>query len=228
MTSRARRTSDELSRRAQRRAQHHDLSRTQLLDAAEEMFGRRGFYETTLKEVAELAEFSVGSVYSFFQDKEDLYLNVFIRRGEEFMPAMRAAIEGGGSALEQLHRLADFEVRYFRDHPHFGRLYLRSFRVGTVAPVESSVADALAGNYTSAMELQAGIFSLGQREKVLRGGDPESLAHLFSGLIAAFQSIDPAVIEADPAADERLTLVALHEIIERAFTPARPVDRRRV
>ena len=56
------------SRKAQRRARHHDLSRAQLLDAAEELFGQRGFYETTLKEVAELAEFSVGSVYSFFAD----------------------------------------------------------------------------------------------------------------------------------------------------------------
>ena len=55
-----------LSRREQRRLQHQDLSRNQLLDAAEEVFGRKGFHETTLKEVAELAEFSVGSVYSFF------------------------------------------------------------------------------------------------------------------------------------------------------------------
>jgi len=208
----------EASRRAQRRAQHQQLSRTQLLDAAEEMFGKRGFYETTLKEVAELAEFSVGSVYSFFADKEDLFLNVFIRRGEEFMPAMQAAIEAGGSALERLHRLADFEVGYFREHPHFGCLYLRSFRIGAAAPVESSVAEALAGNFVSAMELQAEIFVRGQKEKILRSGDPVVLAHLFSGLIAAFQSIDPAVIEADPNSGERLPLAALHEIIERAFT----------
>jgi AcrR family transcriptional regulator len=93
------------SRKAQRRARQHDLSRSQLLDAAEELFGQRGYYETTLKEVAELAEFSVGSVYSFFADKEDLYLQVFLRRGEEFIPAMQAVVEEGGSPLEQLHRL---------------------------------------------------------------------------------------------------------------------------
>lgn len=188
-----------------------------MLDAAEELFGRRGFYETTLKEVAELAEFSVGSVYSFFKDKEDLYLNVFIRRGEEFMPAMRAAVDEGGTALERLHRLADFEVRYFRDHPYFGRLYLRSARIGHVAPVESAVADALVANFASAMEWQAEVFAQGQRDKVLRAGDPLAMAHLFSGLVAAFQSIDPAVVQDRPA-PERLPLGQLHEIIERAFT----------
>ena len=75
------------SRREQRRQLHQDLSRTQLLDAAEEVFGAKGFHETTLKEIAELAEFSVGSVYSFFENKDDLFLNVFLRRGEEFLLA---------------------------------------------------------------------------------------------------------------------------------------------
>ncbi|MDD9372224.1 MAG: helix-turn-helix domain containing protein, partial [Acidimicrobiales bacterium] len=71
---------DELSRREQRRLQHQDLSRAQLLDAAEEVFGRKGFHEATLKEVAELAEFSVGSVYSFFTNKDDLFRQIFVRR----------------------------------------------------------------------------------------------------------------------------------------------------
>jgi len=42
-------TAAQVSRREQRRRQHHELSRAQLLDAAEEVFGRKGFYETTLK-----------------------------------------------------------------------------------------------------------------------------------------------------------------------------------
>lgn len=46
------------SRRAERRALRQDVSRTQVLDAAEEVFGQKGFHEATLKEVAELAEFS--------------------------------------------------------------------------------------------------------------------------------------------------------------------------
>ncbi|HEY8547552.1 MAG TPA: helix-turn-helix domain-containing protein, partial [Acidimicrobiales bacterium] len=53
-----------VSRREARRLVQQDVSRSQLLDAAEEVFGRKGFHEATLKEVAELAEFSVGSVYS--------------------------------------------------------------------------------------------------------------------------------------------------------------------
>jgi AcrR family transcriptional regulator len=54
-------------RREARRLAQQSVGRAQLLDAAEFVFGRKGFHETTLKEVADLAEFSVGSVYSFFE-----------------------------------------------------------------------------------------------------------------------------------------------------------------
>jgi AcrR family transcriptional regulator len=197
------------SRREQRRQLHQDLSRAQLLDAAEEVFGRKGFHDTTLKEIAELAEFSVGSVYSFFESKDDLFLSVFLRRGDEFVPGMRAAVDGG-TALEQLHRLVDFEVGFFRDHPHFGRLYLR----GTELPPSPTLSE----NFQLAMDIHAGIFARGQDDGTVRRGDPLVLARLLSGMVAAFQSVDPAVVSDDPGAGERLPLDDLHAIVQRAFT----------
>jgi TetR/AcrR family transcriptional regulator len=203
------------SRREQRRLLHQDLSRSQLLDAAEEVFGRKGFHDTTLKEIAELAEFSVGSVYSFFENKDDLYLSVFLRRGGEFLPGMEEAVTGPGSPLEQLHRLVDYEVGFFRKHPFFGRLYLRS--AGTLPGPEMLSAPKLAENFARAMEIQSDLFARGQKAKELRAGDPSVLARLFSGLVFAYQSLDPVVVSDDPERSERLPLDALHEIIDGAF-----------
>jgi hypothetical protein len=90
-------------------------------------------------------------------------------------------------------------------------------KVGTAPLAVVSVDEALSSNFDTAMELQAGIFARGQAAGQFRDGDPEVLAHLFSGLVAAFQSIDPAVTEADGDAGERLLLSDLHEIVERAF-----------
>jgi AcrR family transcriptional regulator len=204
------------SRRAQRRALHHDLSRTQLLDAAEEVFGAKGFHDTTLKEIAELAEFSVGSVYSFFENKDDLYLHVFLRRGAEFLPGMEAVVaDASSSPRAQLHALVDYEVGFFREHPHFGRLYLHS--AGTLVPgPELPESETLADNFQRAMDLQADIFRRGQRKKELRSGDPVVLARILSGLIYGYQSLDPMVVS-DQAVPERLPLDALHEIIDGAF-----------
>ena len=204
------------SRREQRRLLHQDLGRSQLLDAAEEVFGDKGFHDTTLKEIAELAEFSVGSVYSFFENKEDLFLNVYLRRGAEFLPGMRQALATSGTPRDELHSLVDFEVGFFRQHPHFGRLYLRS--AGSILPAaELPESDVLTRNFELAMQIQADIFVRGQEAGEFRDGDPHVLGRLLSGLVASYQSIDPAVVSEDPDGAERLPLEALHEIIDGAF-----------
>jgi TetR/AcrR family transcriptional regulator len=204
------------SRREQRRQQHHELSRAQLLDAAEEVFGRKGFHETTLKEVAELAEFSVGSVYSFFDNKDDLFRQIFVRRGEEFMAGLRSVLVPDDDPAEQLRTLVDFEVGFFRKHPHFGLLYLQHSSA-TMPSNERQVDAAVAGNYDEAMHLQAELFARGQAGGQLRGGDPEVLSRLLSGLVAAYQALDPAVISDQPKPKERFPLSELHDLVDAAF-----------
>jgi TetR/AcrR family transcriptional regulator len=215
----ARTTQPPTTRREERRLRQQDISRAQLLDAAEEVFGRKGFHEATLKEVAELAEFAVGSVYSFFENKDDLFRQIFVRRGEEFMPEMRAILaDTSVDPLTQLHALVDFEIGFFRRHPHFGRLYLR-YSSATTLSTDREIDVAMKERYEDAMQLQAALFRRGQRAGLLRKGDPEVLARLFSGLISAYQALDPAVVS-DEKARERLPLRELHEIVERSFRVA--------
>jgi TetR/AcrR family transcriptional regulator len=206
------------NRREQRRLEHHDLSRGQLLDAAEQVFGRKGFHETTLKEVAELAGFSVGSVYSFFENKDDLFKQIFLRRGEEFELGMAEVFaDDGAGPLALLHRLVDFQVGFFRKNPHFGRVYLRYSSIALLAARNDQVDDAVQRRYDHAMEQQAELFRSGQKTGDLREGDPLVLSRLFSGLIASFQSVDPAVISDDSDAADHLPLPEFHDLVERAF-----------
>jgi AcrR family transcriptional regulator len=205
------------SRRSQRRLQHLDLSRAQLLDAAEEVFGAKGYYATTLKEVADLAEFSVGSVYSFFDNKGDLFAQVFLRRGAEIVDAMRAAVDGG-TPVEQLHGLVDAEVGFFREHPHFARLFLRSSNLVLPRPGEEDPDDPQQRSFQDAMHVHADVFRRGQRSGDLCTGDPDVLARLLGGMITAFLAIDVAR-GGSGSADPDASVATLHAIVEDAFRP---------
>jgi TetR/AcrR family transcriptional regulator len=204
--------SDE-SPRERRRREHRELSRTQILDAAEEVFARKGFHEATVKEIAAAAEFSVGGVYSFFAEKDDLFVGIFERRGAEFMEGMRAVLVESAAPAARLHRLADYQVRFFREHPSFGKLFLRSSGI-TIADLDSKIDRTALDNYTEAMALQAKLFRDGQESGELREGDPEVLAMLFSGIVSSYQASDPLVIG---GGDERMPLAELHEVLEGAF-----------
>ncbi|HEV2173872.1 MAG TPA: helix-turn-helix domain-containing protein [Nitrospira sp.] len=59
-----------------RRNGRKELSRQDILDAAEHVFGLKGYHEASLQEIAERAEFSTSALYRFFDNKEALFLSI--------------------------------------------------------------------------------------------------------------------------------------------------------
>jgi AcrR family transcriptional regulator len=57
-----------------RREEQRELTRRQLLDAAERVFARDGFRGASVATIAEEAGYSHGAIYSNFNGKEDLFL----------------------------------------------------------------------------------------------------------------------------------------------------------
>lgn len=203
------------NRRSARREAQNRLGREHVLDAAEEVFSRKGYHDATIKEIAQVAEFSVGAVYGFVDNKDDLFIQVMERRGAELVPAMRDLLEGAGSAADKLHALADLQIQFFRAHPAFARLFVRA----TGAPllnIKASLGEATRERYNDAMGMQAELFRSGQEKRELVDGAPEVLAEVFSGIILSFQSHDPELHD-EPADAPALTLEQLHGLLDRAF-----------
>jgi TetR/AcrR family transcriptional regulator len=134
------------------------------------------------------------------------------------MPGMTGVVgESAADALSRLHALIDYQVGFFRSHPAFGRLYLRFS--GTADAAHGVTVDPTVQlRFDEAMRMQAELFEQGQREGTFRGGDPAVLSRMFSGLVHAYQSLDPAIMSAELETGERLPVATLHEIVEAAFT----------
>lgn len=201
------------SPRERRRLRHQQLSREQILDAAETVFGERGYHVASLREIAELAEFSVGALYTFFGSKEDLYARLYQRRGDEFARGMDVALAAERSPIEQLHGLADFQVSYLLAHPDWARLLLRT-SVLAVPNAGASFDAAIREGFDRAMEQQAQLLRRGQRAGEIRAGDALVLAHLFSGLVSAYVS---AGLGDRADRKTRMPLDELHAILDDTF-----------
>src|SRR5437588_414214 len=72
------------------RAESRARTRVHLLEAAAEVFARRGFHGASVEEVADVAGYTKGAVYSNFASKDDLFLAVLEARQR----AMVAFLEG--------------------------------------------------------------------------------------------------------------------------------------
>jgi len=170
--------------RARRRAARRAENRTEILDAAERVFGEHGVPGGSLRQIALLSGFSTAALYLFFENKQHLLSETLTRRGNELIRALQTVADGQLSALDKLHHVVDVTVAFFEARPDFRRL-LRHLTGGMaiVGPALAEYAGEVDGRFMEAMTLLAGIISDGQEAGEIREGDPYAIAHLYSVLI---------------------------------------------
>jgi AcrR family transcriptional regulator len=116
-------------------------TKARILEAAEEIFARRGFEGASTREIAASAGVNISSLHYHWASKETLYVAVFRNVFERIMAHLESTItpllgrpgprEGGGDTVDRIMReLFDF----FAAQPNVPRLLLRRI-------VESDAAD---------------------------------------------------------------------------------------
>lgn len=75
------------------RAQAKARTRELLIDAAAEVFARKGFAGASVEEIAEQAGFSIGALYSNFPGKRELFVALMDERGQQRVREASAILE---------------------------------------------------------------------------------------------------------------------------------------
>jgi len=101
-------------------------SRDKILDAAEDLFARRGFAGIGMREVAEAAGLGKSSLFHHFKTKAELYAAVVGRILDHVDEQLTAALAAGGDPLVRFDRWLDTLIDSFGEHPTYARLLLRS------------------------------------------------------------------------------------------------------
>jgi len=84
--------------------------RSRILKAAILIFGRRGFHEARVSEIARAAGVADGTVYLYFENKEDLLGCIFDETMDAALARMRQILESDGLATERLTRMVDLHL----------------------------------------------------------------------------------------------------------------------
>jgi TetR/AcrR family transcriptional regulator len=92
-------------------------TRAVILDAAEVVFGREGYQGARIEEIAELADVSVGSIYSHFDGKRGLYLHLVDQVLALFTEYAQRAADPSLSPLQRVLAGGDAYLRFHLEHP---------------------------------------------------------------------------------------------------------------
>jgi len=104
-------TKNNITKSARRRQREKKLRREAILRAAETLFAQKGYRKTRIEDVADAAEVSVGTVYGYFKNKEELLVNVLDDIGDFIRKFAARAFKEADSTLEGIERagMAFFE-----------------------------------------------------------------------------------------------------------------------
>jgi AcrR family transcriptional regulator len=93
-------------------------TRAAVLEAATDLFVRRGFDETAISDIGAAAQASKGTVYHHFTDKQEIFAEVFTTLQSSIMRTATEAMSGDGTAWERLERgTRSFLRSYVADAP---------------------------------------------------------------------------------------------------------------
>jgi AcrR family transcriptional regulator len=82
--------------------------RARIIAAAAKVFARKGFFGTVMADIADGAGIGKGTIYEYFDSKEDLFFAVFEWYVQKTERDARVSISAlGGSASERLYALSD-------------------------------------------------------------------------------------------------------------------------
>ncbi len=114
------------TRRAPVQARSSETVNT-ILDAASGLLGRVPFEQITTSRIAETAGLSVGGLYRFYNDKQEIFDAIAVRELKDFREQIEASVKARQllfSPRKSLDRILDAYVAFLDARPHFRELAL--------------------------------------------------------------------------------------------------------
>ena len=96
--------------------QEKDARRQLILNAARTLFAEKDFQQVTVREIARQAGVGVGTIYNYYQNLDDLFLDIFLSNARELITQIDGELD------KQCPSLADFcriYVSYLHRHLTF-------------------------------------------------------------------------------------------------------------
>jgi AcrR family transcriptional regulator len=185
-------------------------TRQQLLRAAEQVFGKRGFEGASISEITRRAGVAQGTFYIYFPDKKSVYVELVEELGRRLRNHLAEAVEGLEDRIDVERAGLEAFFRFTRQHRSLYRLVRQAEFVDDRAfrAYYRSMAAPYAAGLAQAMDAEQ-----------IRRMDPEALAYCLMG-IADFLGMRWALWESDAKTSGEDAIQEAMDLIHAGLAPA--------
>jgi len=176
---------DEGMEKLDRKVRERLTRRKEILLAAEKLFAAKGFFPTTMSEIAQEAQFGTGTLYKYFKSKEDLYFTLIDEKTAEINGPVKAELSKKMSAIERIEKILRIQCEFIERNRNFFRIYV-SERSRFEWTVKDDLGKGIHEKMVAYIHLLAQVMKQGIKDGTFKPKDPMDLAHALVGIVNSF------------------------------------------
>ncbi|HDM75535.1 MAG TPA: TetR/AcrR family transcriptional regulator [Deltaproteobacteria bacterium] len=195
-----------------RRKREHEQHIKHILDTAESIFAEHGFFRTTMRQIALKAEFALGTIYSYFGSKKQLYGKVIEAKVDELVALVTREMADVPSVQGQIEKFIQAKMTFLHNNLTFFRLYLAEVNVPQL-DISNILPKKVREKYDSMLFNLRGVIGRGIEEGLFKPMDARVIVKAIDGLTnaLALSWLGSAEAHLSPEADIRnVTELFLH------------------
>ena len=159
--------------------------RNEILSSDLELFSERGYHNVSMHEIANGAEFGVGTLYMFFKNKEELYKALIMEKAVEYHRILNGVLSKENDILTIIEEHISTKAKIFAESIATLRLYFGETH-GVSFNIKAGLDQDIRKFYDELVEHLATVLEKGITGKVLREVNPYYLAVALEELTNAF------------------------------------------
>jgi len=169
---------NELPRKERERA----FRRHEIIEAAMRVFARKGFWGTTVDDIAAEAEFSKGALYFYFKNKEEIFLSIVETALEQESNFLAEVLNEESKSIDKLSKIVQGYFDYVEKNGNLIRI-IHSESQKLYALSKERIHKALISNRRIATKSIAKILREGIKANEIREIDPDMGAIILQGMM---------------------------------------------
>lgn len=172
---------EKMSRKERRKREDRQL----IIDTATRLFATRGYHQVTMNEIARESEFAVGTLYNFFQTKEEMYESIFLDMARNVMRETLGIFSPEEDVItilrKYIHTVSDYVIK----NQSLARLYFKDVHLQAEKPWIDFNDEILQMKEVLSAKLML-VCERGIQEKLFRQLDPREMQLAFNGIFESF------------------------------------------
>jgi AcrR family transcriptional regulator len=152
----------------ERKEREKERRREEILDAAQRVFVEKGLTTATVDDIAIAAELSKGTLYLYFESKEDIYIALMLRGLRLLYTVFNEIICNEMSVVKILHRMEGAYMEFFNAQRNYFRMLDSAYRPNVHREVSEEMRKTYTAESQKNWEQIISVFNRGVGEKKIR------------------------------------------------------------